>query len=149
MRHLIWGICVFWVYWSQNAPYPSLTNTAFFFTREYTVEKFIEEHLSSQTGLLLAPCAWCETTNISLKTVSLLNRKFKVTERWRQTDSYLHTFHKTLLPTHAAAQWHSHTDVKVDNHGNDRSLKASEHLGQPWTLLYSTSPFTFVQTDVT
>lgn len=79
-----------------------------FFTREYTVEKFIEEHLSSQTGLLLAPCAWCETTNISLKTVSLLNRKLKVTEQWRQTDSYLHTFHETLLlPTHTAAQCHT------------------------------------------
>lgn len=37
------------------------------FTREYSVEKFIEEHLSSQMGLLLAPCAWCEITNISLK----------------------------------------------------------------------------------
>lgn len=65
-----------------------------FFTREYTVEKFIEEHLSSQTGLLLAPCAWCEITNISLKTVWLLNRKCRVTETQIavETDSYLLSF---------------------------------------------------------
>lgn len=39
------------------------------FTEEYAVQRFIEEHSGSQTGLLLAPSAPCETTNIPLKAV--------------------------------------------------------------------------------
>lgn len=64
----------------------------FFFTREYTVEKFIEEHLSSQTGLLLAPSAWCEITNISLKTVFSAQRKCGVTEGQIAVETAIHIY---------------------------------------------------------
>lgn len=75
-------------------PPPSISDQhSIVFTEEYAVEKFIEEHLSSQTGLLLAPCAWCETTNIPLKTVSLLSRTCS-----GDTQIHMHTFHRNYFP---------------------------------------------------
>lgn len=62
----------------------------------------MDEHLSSQTGLLLAPCAWCEITNISLKTASLLNRKCEVTEAHTAAETEPHQA-SSMVSTHPAA----------------------------------------------
>lgn len=78
-----------------NMP-PSISDQhSIVFIGEYAAEKFIEEHLSSQTGLLLAPCAWCETTNIPLKTLSLLSRTCS-----GDTQIHIHTFQRSRLLLH-------------------------------------------------